>query len=170
MKHREGGTRVGDGRGRTAAERRAHVVRRAVEEIWNQGDLGLADVLFAPGYVNHGGLIPDLVCGPEAIKASVALYRAAFPGFYITVEALTAAGEMVDLQWTARPAPVDGRHPAAPDSGGGMLRGATRGRLAANQIAESWTTWDHLGVLRHLGIAASAEGHINHPSRRTPVE
>ena len=170
MKHTGGGIEVGDGRRRTAAGRGTDVVRRAVEEIWNRGDLGLADVLFAPAYVNHGGLIPDLVRGPEAIKASVALYRAAFPGFYITVEALTAAGEMVDLQWTARPAPVDGRHPAAPDSGGGMLRGATRGRLAANQIAESWTTWDHLGVLRHLGIAASAEGHINHPSRRTPVE
>jgi len=170
MKHREGGTRVGDGRGRTAAERRAHVVRRAVEEIWNQGDLGLADVLFAPGYVNHGGLIPDLVCGPEAIKASVALYRTAFPGFHITVEALTAAGEMVDLQWAARSAPVDGRHRAAPASGGGMLRGTTRGRLVANQIAESWTTWDHLGVLRRLGIVASEDGHIHHPSRRTPVE
>jgi len=45
-------------------EHNAELVRRAVEEIWNQGDLTLADVLFAPSYVNHGGLIPDLVCGP----------------------------------------------------------------------------------------------------------
>jgi len=167
MKHEGGGTEVGDGRGRTAAERSTHVVRRAVEEIWNQGDLELADVLFSPAYVNHGGLIPDLVYGPEAIKASVALYRTAFPGFHITVEALAAAGEMVDLQWTARRAPPDSRHRAASDSGGGMLHGTTRGRLAANQIAESWTTWDHVGVLQ---IVASAVGHINHPSRRTPVE
>ena len=98
---------MGDGRRRTAAERGTDVVRRAVEEIWNRGDLGLADVLFAPAYVNHGGLIPDLVRGPEAIKASVALYRTAFPGFHITVEALTAAGEMVDLEWAARAAPVE---------------------------------------------------------------
>ena len=159
MKHTGGGIEVGDGRRRTAAGRGTDVVRRAVEEIWNQGDLGLADMLFAPAYVNHGGLIPDLVRGPEAIKASVALYRAAFPGFQITVEALTAAGEMVDLQWAARPAPVDGRHGAAPDSGGGTLRGTTRGRLDANQIAESWTTWDQQGVLRHLGILPTPDGH-----------
>ena len=52
----------------TVTEHNAGLVRRAVEEIWNGGDLALADVLFAPDYVNHGGLIPDLVRGPEAIK------------------------------------------------------------------------------------------------------
>jgi hypothetical protein len=51
------------------------LVRLAVEEIWNQGDLDTADAVFTPDYVNHGGLIPDLIRGPEAVKLSVALYR-----------------------------------------------------------------------------------------------
>jgi hypothetical protein len=68
------------------SERNKDLVRRAVEEIWNQGDLALADVLFTPTYVNHGDLIPDLIHGPEASKSGVALYRAAFPDFYLTVE------------------------------------------------------------------------------------
>ena len=55
------------------------LVRRAVESIWNRGDLDLADELFAPDYVNHHGLIADVVRGPEAIKVSAALYRLAFP-------------------------------------------------------------------------------------------
>ena len=42
------------------------LVRRAVEAIWNRGDLDAADELFAPGFVNHNGLITDLVSGPEA--------------------------------------------------------------------------------------------------------
>src|SRR5689334_23195625 len=92
----------GRGRRGTGAARNRALVRRAVEEIWNQGDLALADVLFAPGYVNHGGLIPDLVRGPEAITSSVALYRTAFPAFYITLETLVAQDDMVDVQWTAR--------------------------------------------------------------------
>jgi len=41
----------------------------------------VADEVFSPDYTNHGGLIPDLVRGPEAIKISVALYRIAFPTF-----------------------------------------------------------------------------------------
>jgi len=71
-----------------AEQRHAALVRRAVEEIWNRGDLALADALFAPSYVNHGGLIPDLVHGPEAIKISVALYRTAFPDLHISVASL----------------------------------------------------------------------------------
>ena len=43
------------------ADRNTALVRRAVEEIWNQAELDVADVLFAPTYVNHGGLVPDLV-------------------------------------------------------------------------------------------------------------
>lgn len=86
----------------TVTESNTGLVQRAVEEIGNQGDLALADVLVAPDYVNHGGLIPDLVRGPEAITVGVALYRTTFPTFHITVEALAADGEMVELQWAAR--------------------------------------------------------------------
>ena len=60
-------------------ERDAAGICRAIEAIWNGGDFTVADALFAPGYVNHGGLIRDLVRGPEALKVAVALYRAAFP-------------------------------------------------------------------------------------------
>ena len=157
---------MGNRRRETVAERGTGVVRRAVEEIWNQGDLGLADLLFAPTYVNHGGLIPDVVRGPEAIKVSVAMYRAAFPGFYISLEAVMAVGEMVDLRWTAHGAPPDSRPQVTPESHGDMLQGTTRGRIAANQIAESWTTWDREGVLRRLGIVPPEDGHVDDTSLR----
>lgn len=53
-----------------SAQGNTGVVRRAVEQIWNHADLAVGDVLFAPRYVNSGGLIPDLVSGPEAIKSA----------------------------------------------------------------------------------------------------
>ena len=118
------------------------LVRRAIEEIWNGGDLDLADALFAPTYINHGGLIPDLVRGPEAIKLSVALYRAAFPEFRVTVLDLLAQGQTVAVRWEAqsRPsrAPGGGRLDGAP----GRLSGMTFGRVVRGRILESWTTWD----------------------------
>lgn len=33
----------------------ASLVRRVVEEIWNAGELDVADELFDPSYINHGG-------------------------------------------------------------------------------------------------------------------
>ena len=81
------------------------LVRRAIEAIWNRGDLDAADELFAADYVNHHGLIADLVLGPEAIKISAALYRVAFPGLHVSVEEISTVEDTVVLRWTARTAP-----------------------------------------------------------------
>jgi hypothetical protein len=48
-----------------------------IEAIWSPGELEMADALFTHDYANHGGLIPDLIRGPEAIKLSVVLYHSA---------------------------------------------------------------------------------------------
>jgi SnoaL-like polyketide cyclase len=119
----------------------AALVRRAVEEIWNRGDLAVADGLFAADYVNHAGLIPDLVRGPEAIKISVALYRIAFPDLQITIDALTTKRDAVVLRWTAR-------RGTAP----GTLTGICVSRCADGQIRESWMDWNQSGVLEQLGL------------------
>ncbi len=136
----------------TPAERGAATMCRAIEAICNRGELAAADALVTPDYVNHGGLIPDLVRGPEALKVAVALYRAAFPDFRVTVEVLRARGATVLLRWTAeeRPsaAPVDG----APAGAGGGVTGLTRGRLVDGRIAESWTRWDATRALGQLGL------------------
>ena len=124
---------------------------RAIEAICNRGDFAAADALFTDDYVNHGGLIPDLVRGPEALKVAVALYRAAFPDFQVTVEALRTRGSTVLLRWTAGRRP-DGPPSGAPGTGArGGVAGLARVRLVDGLIAESWTRWDAAGARRHLG-------------------
>jgi ketosteroid isomerase-like protein len=138
-----------------ATAHNAAVVRRAVEAIWNRGELDVADALFSADYVNHHGLIPDLVRGPEAIKISVALYRTAFPNLHVTVEDLIAEGETVVLRWTARnPLPEPAAESARSDARG-ALTGVFRSRLAGGRIVESWTYWDRVGVLERLGLTRS---------------
>jgi hypothetical protein len=124
----------------------AALVRRAVEAIWNRCELDVADELFAADYVNHDGLIPDLVRGPEAIKVSVALYRRAFPDLHIAVDELTTDREIVVLRWTARR--QDQR----------LLTGTTRTRVSNGKIGESWTEWNRAPWLRELGILRRDEG------------
>lgn len=142
------------GRDREVAN--AAVVRRAVDRIWNCGELDLADHLFSVDYVNHGGLISDLVHGPEAVKVSVALLRAAFPTLHVTIEALTAEGDAVNVRWAA-----DGNSVAHTGRESGVdarerLTGTTRSSLAGGQIVESWTDWDHAKALGRLPMIPPA--------------
>lgn len=133
----------------------ATIVRRVVDEIWNAADLDVADELFAPAYVNHAGIIADLVPGPEGIKISVALYRTAFPTLHISIEGLLTDQETVVLSWTARSSPPTGpgQPPASP---GGAMTGMMLIHLAGGQIVESWTYWDSAGVLGQLGRRPAA--------------
>jgi len=113
----------------------AILLRRVIDEIWNAGNVELADELFASGYVNHGGLIPDLVRGPEGIKFSVAFYRAAFPALHVAVDEVRVDQDAVTLRWTA-----------------GSLTGVTSSQVVDGQIHESWTSWDAALVLQRLGV------------------
>ena len=118
------------------------LVRQAIEEIWNGGDLDLADQMFAPTYINHGGLIPDLVRGPEAIKVSVALFRAAFPEFRVTVLDLLSEGQTVAVRWEAHSQPSRAPGGGQGDGAPGRISGMTFGRVVRGRILESWTIWE----------------------------
>jgi len=123
----------------------ASLVQRVIDEIWNAGNVDLADELFASTYVNHGGLIPDVVRGPEGIKFSVAFYRAAFPALHVAVDDLAVDKNAVILNWTAR-------GQTSTDATTGTLTGVTRSLVAGGQILESWTSWDAGLALAKLGV------------------
>ena len=121
-------------------ERNLTLVRRALMEVWNGGNLELADRLFDPSYINHGGIIPDLVTGPESMKFAVVLQHTAFPRLEVRERGVAAEGNVVKLKWVARRFPASGGNAdRAPIF---VARGTTLIRCAGNQIAESWTTWD----------------------------
>jgi hypothetical protein len=127
------------------------LMRRAIDAIWNRGDLDVADELFAPDYVNHYGLITDLVFGPEAIKISAALYRVAFPGLRVRVEEVNVIDDTVVLRWSASSS-SDVLGSNASSSAPRSIAGTTRSLIADRRIVESWTEWDRIGVLGELGL------------------
>ena len=132
------------------------IVDRVINELWEQGNLELADQLIAPGYINHGGLIPDFIRGPEAIKVAASFYRAAFPGLQITIDHLEHQAGLLTFRWTARNRFYPGEVSAWTQDGWGRrsLKGLISVRIAGGRIAESWITWDADGEVRRLLNAA----------------
>jgi hypothetical protein len=72
------------------------VIRRSFEELWNKGNLSVADELFTPNYAHHDPSTPDVWRGPESEKKRASLYRTAFPDLRLTIEDIIAEGETGD--------------------------------------------------------------------------
>ncbi len=122
------------------------IIRRRVEEIWNQGDLAIADELIADDYLSNGQTI-----GREGYKQFVAGVRAAFPDLRFTLDDLVAEGDRVAVRYTAR-----GTHSGAfmgiPPTGKQVtFTGIDLFRIAHGRMAEEWLMFDQLGLLRQLG-------------------
>jgi len=128
------------------------IARRVVDEGFGKGNLGAIDELIAPTFVNHDPAQPaDLPSGPEGVKQSITMYRAAFPDLRINVEDQIAEGDRVVTRWSASGTqqgdlmgvPATGREARA--------TGITIDRIEGGKITESWTNWDTLGLLQQLG-------------------
>jgi len=66
------------------------VVRRYLDEVWNQARFEVADELVSPNYA-----IGNVGSGPEGSRANVRAFRTAFPDLNITIEDLVAEGDKV---------------------------------------------------------------------------
>ena len=67
-------------------------------ELWNTGNLAIADEIFGADFVNHDPNDPE-VTNLESYKGHVAGIRNGFPDFHFTVEDLIAEGDKVGVRW-----------------------------------------------------------------------
>ncbi len=75
-------------------EENKRLVARFLDEVYNRGDLDVADELVAPDYTSHNRLGIE-VLGPEGIKAAARAQRAAFPDQRTYIDELIAEGDKV---------------------------------------------------------------------------
>jgi len=128
------------------------IVRRLVEELWNKGNLSVADELFAPTYAHHDPSTPDLGKGPEGERKRATLYRTAFPDVRLTIEDILAEGETVVARWSCRGTHKGDLSGIAPTGKQINISGVTIARLANGKFVEGWVNWDALGLMQQLGV------------------
>lgn len=134
------------------SEANKNVVRRLFEEVWNNGNLPVAEELFTPNYAHHDPSTPDLGRGPESEKKRATLYRTAFPDLRLTLEDIVAEGETVMARWSCRGTHKGELSGIAPTGKQVTISGMSIARLANGRLAESWVNWDALGLMRQLGV------------------
>jgi steroid delta-isomerase-like uncharacterized protein len=134
------------------SEHNKAIVRRLVEELWNKGNLSVADELFAPNYEHHDASTLDFGRGPESEKKRATLYRTAFPDIQLTMEEVIAEGEIVMTRWSCRGTHKGDLSGIAPTGKQINISGVTIARLANGKMAESWVNWDALGLMQQLGV------------------
>jgi steroid delta-isomerase-like uncharacterized protein len=134
------------------SEQNKTVVRRLVEELWNKGNLPVADELIAPTYTHHDPSTPDFGRGPESEKKRATLYRTAFSDLRLTVEDMIAEGETVVARWSCRGAHKGDLNGIAPTGKQFVISGVSVVRFTGGKMVEGWINWDALGLMQQLSV------------------
>jgi steroid delta-isomerase-like uncharacterized protein len=134
------------------SEQNKAIVRRLFEELWNKGNLSLADQLFAPNYEHHDASSPDFGRGPESERKRATLYRTAFPDMHLTIEDIIAEGETVMTRWSCHGTHNGDLNGIAPTGKQFTISGVTIARFANGKLAEGYVNWDALGLMQQLGV------------------
>ncbi len=115
------------------------IVRRWIEEGWNQGNVGVADEIFAPEFEAQD--IDRVLHGPEDMKKSVKAVRSAFPDIQFTIEHIIAEGDMVVGAFGVR-----GTHT------GGLMGIPATGNQVVFTAVDVWEFRGGMIVKRHLAL------------------
>jgi len=130
------------------------IARRLRQDIWNTGNLGIADELCAGDAVFHinDPFTPDLGRGPDGLKKLVTMYRTGFPDAHVTIEDFVAEGDRVVVRWTGRGTHRGKLGSIAPTDRKVTVTGIDLFHISGGKVREYWTNWDTLGMLQQLGV------------------
>ena len=134
------------------SEHNKAIVRRLFAELWNTGNLSVADEIFSPNYSHHDPSTPDFGRGPESEKKRATLYRTAFPDLHLTIVDVIAEGETVMTRWSCHGTHKGELNGVAPTGKQFTISGMTVARVSNDKIAEGYVNWDAQGLMQQLGV------------------
>ena len=125
------------------------LVRRLVEEFWNQGNTAAADELMT---ADATIILPGRgQVSKENFKAFAVTLRGAFPDWHTTLEEMIAEDDQVAERWTGRGTHQGEFQGIAPTGRQVTVPGFVFYRLASGKITEFRGLFDGLSMLQQLG-------------------
>jgi predicted ester cyclase len=116
------------------------VITRVFEEVWNQGQVEVADDIFVEGQIGHAGNGTEMTV--QSLKETVLQQRSISPQLRYVVDQFVIEGVWVATRWTGTGI---GR-----DDGSTVSRwGMTMWRMEGSKIAEAWVLTSETPPSRH---------------------
>jgi steroid delta-isomerase-like uncharacterized protein len=132
------------------------IMRRAYDEILNEGRLDVADEIIAEDMTEHEQF-PGLEPGREGFKSFVTMFREAFPDLQVTVEDMIAEDDKVAARVTMR-GTHQGKFLGIPPSGNRIeVPVVDIVRFADGMGVEHWGVTDNMAMMVQLGVASPPE-------------
>jgi steroid delta-isomerase-like uncharacterized protein len=134
-----------------STEQNKDLVRRFYEEVWNKGNLNVADQLMATDVTDHTAP-PGLPPGLEGHKQLVTMFRTPFPDLDSTIEDQVAEGDTVVSRLRVRGTHQGEFFGVPPTSKQFTITSIDLDRIGDGKIVEHWSIADQLGLMQQLGI------------------
>ena len=127
------------------------VIRHFISEFVNDQNYDVVDDIFTENYTRHDPASPESESGPGPWVESMKALHEAFPDVEVHVGELIAEGDLVSFEGT-----MTGTHQGEfrgiePTDASIEIQGNAMHRVREGELAETWATWDFLGLLRQIG-------------------
>lgn len=126
------------------------IVRKLIEEGFNNGNLDALDDLFSADFVEHqDGIMPANLDG---LKGAIKSLRSPFPDLHLTIEDIIATGDKTWVRISAHGSHL-GNFMGHPPSGRPFtITVIDICRFEEGRIAEHWGVADRLSQMMQLGL------------------
>ena len=131
------------------------LVERFYEQVWRNGNLDVADELFADDYVRHD-FRPGNPAGPEGQKEIARAFRVAFPDLSFEIDFVLADGDFVAGRWTASGTHLGPWAGVEPTGKPMRFSAINVFRFSDGKVVELWNHRDDLGLMEQLGAHVHA--------------
>lgn len=133
------------------------IVRRLIEEGWNQGKVNVVSEVLANNCRFHDEVFPHLTQGADNFRRHIESCRAGFPDLKFSIDDTIAERDEVVVHWTARgthKGPFLGMQPTNKKA---TVSGTSIYRLEGSKIAEEWANWNLMSMMEQLGISSAPQ-------------
>ncbi|HSL00536.1 MAG TPA: ester cyclase [Rubrobacteraceae bacterium] len=137
-----------------SAEKNKAVVRRFIEEAFNERNIDITGELVASNSINHEAYKPDWQRGVNGYKRTFEWLLAAFPDFRVDIEDIVADGDKVAAR-VSMSGTHEGEFVGIPATSRRFsVQQIHWFRLAGGKIVERWAVRDDMGMMQQLGVGA----------------
>jgi steroid delta-isomerase-like uncharacterized protein len=136
--------------GLTEEEAKALVERDL--EIYNEGNLAMADELIDPNYVEHSAALPEDIVGIDAFKERITNLRTNYPDLKFTVEELIIKDDRIVWLWVCTGTNTGTTSDIPPTGKKIRIEGVGILRVVDGKIVERLPYYNEATMLRQLGF------------------